>query len=184
MRRHFLIAASALALAACGQQAKTDTAEAPETAQPPAMTQQAAMSAADFIQTVAASDAFEIQSSELAAQRAARQDVKDLAAMMVTAHRQTTQELTQLTSANNLPAPTPQLSALQQTSLSNLRNQSGAAFDDAYLDAQVAAHENGVRAFEQYAANGEAGPLRDWAQRTLPTLREHLQRAQGLENAT
>lgn len=183
MRRHLLIAASALALAACGQQATTDTAETSQTEQP-ATQQMAAMSAAEFVQTVAASDAFEIQSSELAAQRGARQDVKDFGAQMVSAHRQTTQELTQLTSANNLPAPTPQLNATQQTSLNNLREQSGEAFDDAYLDAQVAAHENAVRTFEQYASGGEAGPLRDWAQRTLPNLRQHLQHAQGLENAT
>jgi putative membrane protein len=180
MRRYLMIAASALALAACGQQATTETAETPEA---PA-TQQVTMSAADFIRTVAASDAFEIQSSELAGQRAVRQDVKDLAAQMVTAHRQTTQELTQLTTANSLAAPTPQLNATQQTSLSNLRNQSGQSFDEAYLDAQVAAHENAVRAFEEYASAGEAGPLRDWAQRTLPNLRQHLEHAQGLENAT
>lgn len=180
MKRYLVLAASALALAACGQQATTETSE---TEQPPAV-QQATMSAADFVQTVAASDAFEIQSSELAAQRGARQDVKDLATQMVTAHRQTTQELTQLTTANSMPAPTPQLNATQQTSLDNLRNQSGQSFDDAYLDAQVAAHENAVRTFEEFASAGEAGPVRDWAQRTLPTLREHLQHAQGLENAT
>jgi putative membrane protein len=177
MKRRLLIAACALALAACGQQATTETPE------PPAALQ-TAMSAADFIQVVATSDAFEIQSSELAVQRSARQDVKDLASMMATAHRQTTQELTQLTSANNLPAPTPQLDATQQASLDNLRNRSGEAFDDAYLDAQVAAHEDAVRTFEEYAASGEAGPLRDWAQQTLPNLRQHLERAQGLEDAT
>ena len=183
MYRHFFIAASALALVACGQQATTtETTESPPEQSAPAV--QAGMSAADFIQTVAASDAFEIQSSELAAQRGARRDVKALAAQMVTAHRQTTQELTQITATNNLPAPTPQLNATQEASLSNLRNQSGEAFDDAYLDAQVAAHENAVRTFEEFATNGEAGPLRDWAQRTLPNLREHLQHAQGLENAT
>jgi putative membrane protein len=183
MRRHFLIAASALALAACGQQATTtDTADTAPTA-PPAM-QQASMSAADFVQTVATSDAFEIQSSELAAQHAARQDVKDLASMLVTAHRQTTQQLTQLTSANNLAAPTPQLNATQQASLANLRGKTGEAFDDAYLDAQVQAHQNAVSTFEQFATSGETGPLRDWAQTTLPNLREHLTRAQGLENAT
>lgn len=184
MRRHFLIAASALALVACGQQTTTtESAEAPGSQQTEPM-QQASMSTADFVSTVAASDAFEIQSSELAAQRAARQDVKTFASEMVTAHRQTTQELTQLASSNNMPAPTPQLNATQQTSLTNLRNQNGEAFDDAYLDAQVAAHQNAVRTFEQFAANGEAGPVRDWAQTTLPKLREHLQHAQGLENAT
>lgn len=182
MKRYFLIAASALALAACGQQTTTETADASGT-EPPAM-QQAGMSATEFMQTVAASDAFEIQSSELAAQRGARQDVKAFAAQMVTGHRQTTQELTQLTSANSMPAPTPQLNATQQSSLDNLRGKNGEAFDDAYLDAQVEAHENAVRAFEQYASNGEAGPLRDWAQRTAPALRQHMQHVQGLENAS
>lgn len=181
MTRTLLLAASALTLAACGQQATTETADtAPEA--PVAMT--ASISAGDFIQTVAASDAFEIQSSELAAQRAARQDVKTLATHMITAHRETTQQLTSLASSNNLPAPAPQLNATQTASLENLRNQSGEAFDDAYLDAQVAAHENAVRAFEDYAANGEAGPLKDWANQTLPALRQHLADAQNLENAT
>ena len=182
MTRYLLIAASAFALTACGQQATVDTAETDT--QEPAAVGQAGMSAAEFVQTVAASAAFEIQSSELAAQRGARQDVKSFASEMVTAHRQTSQELTQLTSTNNLPAPTPQLNATQQSSLDNLRNQTGEGFDDAYLDAQVAAHENAVRTFEQYATNGEAGALRDWAQSTLPHLRQHLERAQGLENAT
>lgn len=184
MTRYLLIAASALALTACGQRTTTETAEAPAAQQTPIAPQTAAMSAAEFVQTAAASDAFEIQSSELAAQRAARQNVKSFAADMVTAHRQTTQQLTQLTSANNMPAPTPQLNATQQASLDNLRGKNGADFDDAYLDAQVQAHENAVRMFEQYATNGEAGPLRDWAQSTLPHLRDHLQRVQALENAT
>ncbi len=183
MTRHLLLAVCALALSACGQQATTvDTAESEQSL--PGAQQQAGISAAEFIQTAAASDAFEIQSSELAAQRGQRQEVKDFAGQMVTAHRQTTQELTQLASTNNLATPAPQLNQTQQSSLDNLRNQSGEAFDDAYLDAQVAAHENAVRAFEQYAANGEAGPLRDWAQRTLPNLRQHLEHVQGLENAT
>lgn len=183
MKRHFLIAASALALAACGQRATTETAES-ENEQAPAATQQASMSAAEFVQSAAASDAFEIQSSELAAQRAARQDVKDFARQMATAHRQTTQELTQLASTNNLPTPTPQLNAIQQSALANLRTQTGQTFDNAYLDAQAQAHENAVRMFEQYATNGEAGPLRDWVQRTLPNLRQHLQHVQGLRNAS
>lgn len=182
MKRHFVIAVSALVLTACGQQATTETKTA-ETNQPVAM-QQAGMSAADFIQTVAASDAFEIQSSELAAQRGTRQDLKDFASQMVTAHRQTTSELTQLTSANSLPAPSPQLNATQQASLNNLRNQSGASFDNAYVDAQVTAHENAVRTFEEFASAGDAGPLRDWAQRTLPNLRQHLQHAQQLDSAS
>jgi putative membrane protein len=182
MIRSALLAASALALVGCGQQAATtETAETPTTEAPAAP---AAMTDAEFVQTVATSDAFEIQSSELAAQHAARPQVKEFAAMMVREHRGTTSELTALLPSLSLAAPSPQFDATQTASLESLRGQSGAAFDDAYLDAQVAAHENVVRAFESYLAGAPAGPLRDWATSTLPKVRTHLSSVQALENAT
>lgn len=184
MTKWTLLAASAIALAACGQQAQQAETQAPSNYQTPAQTQTAGMSDAQFAQTVANSDAFEIQSSQLAAERAARQDVKDFAAAMVTAHQQTSRELAELAPTLNMTAPTPQLDSTQTSALERLRSATGEGFDDAYLDAQVAAHENAVRTFEGYTQSGNAGPLRDWAQRTLPNLREHLQRAQSLENAT
>jgi len=183
MTKHALLAISALALAACGQQtATTETADT-QTAQPAAPAVQQ-MTDAEFAQAVANADAFEIQSSELAAQRAARQDVKDFATTMVRDHRATTQELTTLAPTVNLTAPTPQLDATHQGRIDSLRGQSGEAFDDAYLDAQVEAHENAVRTFENYIAGAQAGPLRDWANTTLPKLRTHLTHVQQLENAT
>lgn len=183
MTRHAILALAALALAACGQQ--TTTTETAET-MPPAtnMSTQPGMSDAEFVQTVANSDAFEIQSSQLAAERAARQQVKDFAAMMVRDHTQTTEQLTSLAPTLNMSAPTPQLDATMQGRIDSLRTQSGEAFDDAYLDAQVAAHEEAIRTFESYVANSQTPQLRDWANTTLPKLREHLQTVQALENAT
>lgn len=142
--------------------------------------QPAAPSAQEFAQTVANSDAFEIQSSELAAQRAARQDVKDFAAMMVRDHTMTTEQLTTLAPQIALTPPTPSLDAAKQGQIDSLRGQNGAAFDAAYLDAQVAAHTEAVALFERYASGGEPGPLRDWAAETLPKLREHLTHVQTL----
>ncbi len=184
MIKHVMLAASALALAACGQQ--TTTTDAPETttAEGPARSQAAAMTDAEFAQQVANSDAFEIQSSELAATRAQRQEVKDFATMMVTDHRTTTQQLTALAPQLNLTPPTPQLDAAKQGRIDALRGQSGEGFDDAYLDAQVAAHQEAVSLFERYVAGAPAGPLRDWANTTLPKLRDHLSHAQRLEDAT
>jgi putative membrane protein len=184
MTKHTLLALGALALAACGQQAPTtETAEAP-TPEAPAMPTQAAMTDVQFIQAVANANEFEIQSSELAATRASLQQVKDFAAMMVRDHRAAAQELNTLAPSLNLTAPTPALDAMQQGKVDSLRAQSGEAFDDAYLDAQVEAHENTVRAFENYISGASAGPLRDWANATLPKLRTHLQNVQSLENAT
>ncbi len=182
--KKLLLAASVLALAACGQQATTTDTTADSATQTPAAPAVPQMSAAEFAGLAAASDQFEIQSSELAGQHAQRAEVKTFAQHMVTAHRGTTQELTSLLQANNMTAPSPTLNAQQQSTLDNLRNQSGAAFDTAYVQAQVQAHQMAVQTFENFANNGEAGPVRDWAQRTLPTLRQHLQDAQGLSQAS
>lgn len=183
MLRTIAVAAGAFALVACGQQAQTETAEAPPSPELPAPTAPAA-SDAEFVQAVANADAFEIQSSELAVTRAARQDVKNFATMMLRDHRATTSELTALAPRVNLPAPTPQLDATHSARLDVLREARGEAFDDAYLDAQTETHENAVRAFETYIASAQAGPLRDWATATLPKLRTHLSQVQALENAT
>jgi putative membrane protein len=182
MSRHAFLAASALALVACGQQQPSETAQTP--AQEPAQMQTAAMTNAQFAQAAANADAFEIQSSELAGTRAARQDVKDFAAMMVRDHGATTRELAGLAPQLGIQAPAPALDADHTNRLNNLRSLNGEAFDDAYLDAQVEAHENGVRTFEEFTQNGEPGQLRDWAGTTLPKLREHLAHVQRLENAT
>jgi putative membrane protein len=184
VRIKFIAAASVLALmGACGQQAATQ-AEAPPAAETPAMPSVITPSAAEFAQLTANSDAYEIQASELAATRAARQEVKDFAAIMVRDHNQTTQQLASWAQTNDMAAPTPAVSAEQQRMIDQLRGLNGEQFDDAYIDQQTEAHEQAVEAFNNYAQNGEAGPLRDWAQNTLPKLREHLTHVEGLDSAT
>jgi putative membrane protein len=180
MLRSIIIVSAVLALAACGQQATTTTDDTAPTTPPPAAAA-TAPSAQEFAQTVANSDAFEVQSSQLAAQRAQRQEVKDFAATMVRDHTLTTQQLTALAPQINLAPPTPMLDAAKQGQIDALRGQNGAAFDTAYIDAQVAAHTEAVALFERFANGGEPGRLRDWAAETLPKLREHLTHVQTLD---
>jgi len=180
--RFILAAAAAFALAACGQQATTTDTDLADD-----MTQtQPDMAAAnmEFAQTAAAAGAFEVQSSQLAASRAQLQTVKDFAQRMITDHTAAGQQLTGVATAAGMTAPSPQLTDQQQAAINNLTSLNGEAFDDAYLDAQVEAHENAVSAFQTYLANAQAGPLRDWAQQTLPTLQQHLADVRALENAT
>ncbi|HVY84113.1 MAG TPA: DUF4142 domain-containing protein [Caulobacterales bacterium] len=186
MRKTTLIAVSALALAAaCGQQAQQQ-AEAPaatETVAPAPAPIPAAPSAEEFVQKAANSDAFEIQAAQLALTHASNADVKAFARMMRTDHTATTHELTSLAPTVNLAVPTPALDSDQQAKLDALRNANGAAFDSLYVDQQVQAHQDAVSMFENFANNSAQGPLQQWAQTTLPKLRQHLDRAQALKNA-
>jgi putative membrane protein len=56
----------------------------------------------------------------------------------------------------------------------------GAEFDRAYLDEIVKHHEKDIQEFER-AARSDNAQVRAFAERTLPTLRQHLQQAQQLQ---
>lgn len=183
MSKHVMLALSALALVACGQQA-AQKAESETPTSTPVVAQAPAVSDADFVAAVANADHYEIQLSQLAADRAARADVKEYAAMLVRDHSATSDQVAQIATALSLTPPTPVLSAAHSDRINNLRSSSGAAFDDAFLDTQVEVHENAVQLFERYLTSAPQGQLRTFAETTLPKLREHLQRGQSLENAT
>ena len=55
-------------------------------------------------------------------------------------------------------------------------------FAATYDPMQVSAHEEAVSLFERYAKGGDNAKLKDWAGKTLPALRHHVQMAQQIEN--
>ena len=61
-----------------------------------------------------------------------------------------------------------------------LEKMSGAAFDRAYLEEMVKHHEKDIQEFER-ASNSTNPQVRAFAEKTLPTLRQHLQMSQQLQ---
>jgi putative membrane protein len=136
---------------------------------------------ADFVNTVAMSDMFEIQSGQLAAEKAENGDVKSFGQEMVDDHSKTSDQLKDLVKDEDIKAQLPAaLDDKHQAKIDKLKGLSGKQFDKAYVDMQVKAHEKAVSLFEAYAAAGENDDLKDWAGDTVPTLREHLKEAQDL----
>lgn len=134
----------------------------------------------DFVSQAAVSDMFEIQSSELALQRADAA-TKDFATEMIAAHTKTTAELKGLISSANLQVTPPAaLDAAHKETLDGLGKLQGAEFSKQYREDQIEAHEDAVSLFERYAGGGENPALKEWAGRTLPALKHHLEMAQKL----
>ena len=71
--------------------------------------------------------------------------------------------------------------AMQQTQ-QKLESVAGEAFDRAYLEEMIKHHQHDIQEFER-AAQSDNPQVRTYAERTLPTLREHLQRAQQLQQS-
>jgi putative membrane protein len=132
----------------------------------------------DFVKEVATSDMFEIQSSQLAQQKATTDNAKKFAAQMVTDHQKTSSELKSM-APNGAAIPT-QLDSSHQSKLDKLKGLSGDDFTKQYNSDQVSAHKDAVKLFERYAQGGDNQQLKSWASKTLPTLKHHLDMAQKL----
>lgn len=186
-----LVSVAALSLAACGKKADDTTAAdngsaatapyvnangASDVATAPASGGQA------FVNMAAASDAFEIETSKLAATNGASAAVKRFAAQMITAHEGSTAKLKALT-ATLSPAltPDPMLNAEQQQKLADLKTKQGADFDAAYAADQVAGHQQTLDTLKAYAATGDVPQLKTFASGLAPTVAAHLNMAKSLK---
>jgi putative membrane protein len=131
----------------------------------------------DFVKEAAISDMFEIESSKLAAARADG-SAKKFASEMVQDHTKTSTELKGM-APPDAPIPTA-LDSSHQSKLDKLKGLNGADFTKQYNDMQVSAHKDAVSLFERYGKGGDNAKLKDWASKTLPALKHHLEMAQAL----
>jgi putative membrane protein len=138
---------------------------------------------ADFVKEVAVGDMFEIESSKLAEQKGNAQE-KTFAQQMVTDHTKTSSELKVLVSDGKVQATLPPaLDSSHQSKLDKLKNASGKDFSSDYDSYQISAHEDAISLFDRYAKGGDNAALKDWADKTLPALRHHLDMAKELGRA-
>jgi putative membrane protein len=136
----------------------------------------------DFVTEAAISDLFEIQSSRLALQKASDQATKDFAQTMITDHGKTSAELQSLATIGETKANLPSaLDSSHQSLLDKLKSLNGSDFTKQYHDDQVQGHKDAVDLFKRYAKGGKNQKLKDWAQKTLPTLEHHLEMAKALD---
>jgi putative membrane protein len=136
----------------------------------------------DFVNKVAISDMFEIQSSQLALSKQPDNDTKPFAQRMVTDHQKTSKELKSLVDGGKVKAALPSaLDAEHQKMLDDLKAKNGKDFDQSYDQIQVKAHQDAVALFKAYAAGGDDPELKRWAAKTLPNLERHLTMAEKLK---
>lgn len=136
-----------------------------------------------FLMEAAYSGNAEIQSSQLAVQRARRPEIKEFAQKMVEDHTKASQELTALASAKGLTAPS-EPSKQHAKTIKELTDAKDADFDRRYArEMGVKAHKDTVKLFEKAASNSKDQEVKAFAAKTLPTLRHHLEMAEKLPEA-
>jgi predicted outer membrane protein len=141
------------------------------------------ISAADFVNRAAVSSQFEVQSSELAQQKTQNDRIRQFAQRMVRDHKGVGDRLEATAQGIQGVTVPSDLDQRHQQMLQTLQRASGAGFDRNYAQLQVSAHRDAVNLFDQYAQNGDNQQLKQFAQQTLPALREHLQAIQQIQTS-
>jgi putative membrane protein len=186
-----LLTATAVMLAGCDHKTETTTTSTDATtvnatdAAPDAADNSAAPVAPagqTFANGAAASDAFEIASSKLAADNGSSAAVRKFASQMVDAHTQSTAKLTSIAGGLTPPiTPDGTLTSDQQSKLDELKTKKGSDFDQVYVADQVAAHEQALAMLQSYAGSGDVPQFKDFAAGLAPKVAAHLNMAKALK---
>ena len=137
----------------------------------------------DFVKQVAISDMFEIESNKLGEQKGNAAE-KSFASQMVKDHTKTSNELKELVSSGKVKAELPTaLDNAHQSKLDKLKSKTGKDFSSDFSSMQEDAHEDAVSLFERYSKGGDNADLKNWAGKTLPALKHHLEMAKALSKS-
>ncbi|HUH19585.1 DUF4142 domain-containing protein [Albibacterium sp.] len=137
---------------------------------------------ADFAVQAADGGMAEEQLGTIASTKAQDQRVKDFGQMMVTDHGKANAELMEIAKQKNIVLPTT-ISREHSKHMADLNTKTGADFDKEYMDMMVKDHKKTVQLFETAEEHAEDADIKSFAAKTLPTLKQHLQSADSINNS-
>lgn len=149
---------------------------------PPPPPPEAKTSAMPYATAAGASDQFEIQSSQIALQKAPDAATRKYAAMLIKHHTKTTAATMKAATKAKLAPMAPMLDPGASASIAELNAASPADFDRVYYGQQVPAHQAALDLHQSYASRGDQAPLRMSAKAAVPIVMMHLTAAEKMMN--
>ena len=121
----------------------------------------------------------EVELGRLAVAKGTSEAVKQFGQRMIDDHSKANSELTQLAQTKSIALPT-ELSTKHRAEVTKMSKLSGEAFDKAYSKDMLSDHLKDVAAFERASTSASDPDVKEFAARTLPILKEHLELAKAL----
>jgi putative membrane protein len=132
-----------------------------------------------FVRDAAEGGLAEVELGRLAVEKGSSESVKKFGQRMVDDHSKANDELKQIASAKGVDLPT-NLSAKDKMLKEHLSKLSGPNFDKAYMEDMVRDHKKDVADFARESSAGGDTQVKQFATKTLPTLKEHLKKAEDI----
>lgn len=127
----------------------------------------------DFITDVVESDMTEIRIAQLAQQKAASAEVKQIAKTLENDHTASLNQLKDLASRKGLTLPTEEDNDGKEL-YNNLNEKTAKDFDREWIEKVMDKHDKAIKKFQDKAEDNNAdADLKTWAASVLPKLRTH-----------
>jgi putative membrane protein len=143
---------------------------------------------AQIASIVVTANQVDIDAGNLAKSKAANADVKSFAQMMVTDHTGVNKQATELvTKLKVTPEDNPTSQSLKsggEKNVANLKGLTGAAFDKAYIDHEVAYHQQVLDAVDKtLIPNAKNAELKALLVKVRPAFVAHLEKAKSIQSS-
>jgi putative membrane protein len=120
----------------------------------------------------------EVQVGKMAQEKAGDEKVKQFGKRMEQDHSKVNDELKKIAADKEVQLSTD-LDRKHKANVDKLTKLSGADFDKQYMDGMVSYHKEDIKKFQRIADKGKDSDPKQFASKTLPTLKEHLQLAES-----
>lgn len=150
---------------------------------PPPPPLEAKTQAMPYVMASGMSDLYEINSSQIAQEKAQSPAVKKFAAMMIAQHQKTTAKTMAAAKKAGLTPTPPMLDAGATASINELQTAAPGDFDRIYLAQQLPAHQAALDLQQSYASGGDQAALRANAKATAPLVKRHVDMVTKLQAA-
>jgi putative membrane protein len=131
----------------------------------------------NFIAEAMKGGKMEVEMGNLAKDKAQSKRVKAFGEMMVRDHTKANGELQSILKGKNYSS---QKMDKQENHMASLKTQTGKDFDRAYMKMMVKDHDKDIDLFAKESNSGKDSQLKDFARKTLPVLKMHLDSAKAI----
>ncbi len=136
---------------------------------------------ADFVANTVANNYGEIKFAQLATQNSSNPEVKKMAAMLVTDHTKTLNELKALASSKAITVPVEEDDEARRKT-ERFSDEAGKDFDKKWCKEMIDRHEESINKFEKRIDKTEDAELKAWLNKTLPTLKSHRDQLEAMHD--
>jgi putative membrane protein len=131
-----------------------------------------------FIKDAASGGQMEVKLGQLGADKSQNAQIKSFGERLVKDHTKANEELMKIAQSKGVDLTSTADHPTKE--VTKFSNKSGSDFDKAYIRHMVSDHQKDISKFEKEASQSSDAELKAFAEKTLPTLREHLRMAQDI----